>query len=609
MKKTLKIAATAFALTVFAAAGTMIPPKITKGEEPATEITAPEHRIVTEEELNSGTTKDNAYKSLFDYWGNADEVKFTENGAEISGKNRNNIINMVNAPLTADGENEIELVINFPLFDKTTNARVDGSVSKLLFKFMSGDKDTGIYAHFWGDKYKAETGYVMSEFYAGSASVKSVKLPKRLFEVGGGVKIAFSKVNGWMAEAYDEETDTVTYKQLFGEEELAALKNLDVKYVTRINAMQKWADATETTTKITVKEVNGQSFCLKNGTLTISDCLNVSDFQIEKGLSFGAGQTIKAEFGENETTKQNPAAVEKTTDAELFALLKIGAEDVNKGYVGMGDIGFKGENTGIYITVTDESGNSKTTFYKGTWGKKEETPITFDLLSAGENTVKFTFVTNKGNVTVKTIKITAKETPKIIFENSPVTAVYQGETVTAVKAQLVSFNGENVIIENIEPKVTFNGEEVSTVNGSFTAENKGTYKVTYTAEYEGETYEREYEITVNEDYIVSIKVTVTPTKTTYTDGEEFDKTGMKVVAVFTSGKEEEIADYTVDKTTLSIEDKSVIIEYNGKKTPVLITVNEVKQGGCGAFSGTGAIIGIMATAVAATLIAKKKRDN
>lgn len=67
MKKTLKIAATALALTVFAAAGTMITPKITKGEEPATEITAPEHRIVTEEELNAGTTKDNAYKSLFDY--------------------------------------------------------------------------------------------------------------------------------------------------------------------------------------------------------------------------------------------------------------------------------------------------------------------------------------------------------------------------------------------------------------------------------------------------------------------------------------------------------------------------------------------------------------
>ena len=84
---------------------------------------------------------------------------------------------------------------------------------------------------------------------------------------------------------------------------------------------------------------------------------------------------------------------------------------------------------------------------------------------------------------------------------------------------------------------------------------------------------------------------------------------MKVVALFISGKEEEITDYTVDKTTLSVEDKSVVIEYNGKKTPVLITVNEVKQGGCGAFSGTGAIIGIMATVVAATLIAKKKRDN
>ena len=101
--------------------------------------------------------------------------------------------------------------------------------------------------------------------------------------------------------------------------------------------------------------------------------------------------------------------MEKTTDAELFALFKIGVEDVNKGYVGMGDIGFKGENTGIYITVTDESDNSETTFYKETWGKKEETPITFDLLSAGENTVKFTFVTNKGNVTVKTIKITAEK--------------------------------------------------------------------------------------------------------------------------------------------------------------------------------------------------------
>lgn len=49
-----------------------------------------------------------------------------------------------------------------------------------------------------------------------------------------------------------------------------------------------------------------------------------------------------------------------------------------------------------------------------------------------------------------------------------------------------------------------------------------------------------------EKTLTGIEITKTPTRTTYTAGEKFDKTGMKVVAKYSDGSSKEIANYTVE---------------------------------------------------------------
>lgn len=62
-----------------------------------------------------------------------------------------------------------------------------------------------------------------------------------------------------------------------------------------------------------------------------------------------------------------------------------------------------------------------------------------------------------------------------------------------------------------------------------------------------------------------IEITTPPTKTEYVEGEDFDKTGMVVSAVYTNGTKEEITDYTIKNgTDLKVDQESVIVEYQEK---------------------------------------------
>ena len=75
-----------------------------------------------------------------------------------------------------------------------------------------------------------------------------------------------------------------------------------------------------------------------------------------------------------------------------------------------------------------------------------------------------------------------------------------------------------------------------------------------------------------------IEISTPPTKTIYTEGEDFDKTGMKVIARFSDGTTKEITDYSViDGTDLKKDQTSVTINYQGRTATQKITVN-AKQG-------------------------------
>ena len=89
------------------------------------------------------------------------------------------------------------------------------------------------------------------------------------------------------------------------------------------------------------------------------------------------------------------------------------------------------------------------------------------------------------------------------------------------------------------------------------------------------------EITVNkEDVVLSeIYIEVEPTKTEYQEGENFDKTGMKVIARYSDGSSKEITNYEVlDGENLIAGKKSVTISYKEgevtKTTTQPITVDQ-----------------------------------
>ena len=74
--------------------------------------------------------------------------------------------------------------------------------------------------------------------------------------------------------------------------------------------------------------------------------------------------------------------------------------------------------------------------------------------------------------------------------------------------------------------------------------------------------------------ITGIKITNAPTKTVYEAGENFDPTGMTVVAVYDDEHEEAITDFTVEGgDNLTVETTKVTVKYGDFTTTQAITVN------------------------------------
>ena len=82
-------------------------------------------------------------------------------------------------------------------------------------------------------------------------------------------------------------------------------------------------------------------------------------------------------------------------------------------------------------------------------------------------------------------------------------------------------------------------------------------------------------ITVKKNSLSKIEVKTPPTKTTYFEGEDFDKTGMVILATYEKGNTQEITDYAIENgTNLKLEQKAVTISYEEKTTTQAITVKE-----------------------------------
>ena len=88
---------------------------------------------------------------------------------------------------------------------------------------------------------------------------------------------------------------------------------------------------------------------------------------------------------------------------------------------------------------------------------------------------------------------------------------------------------------------------------------------------------------VTEKTLTKIEIAEKPTKTTYTEGDTFDKTGMKIIATYSDGTTKVVTSYTISPSgKLSTSDKKITITYteNGvtKSATQTITVKAKTSG-------------------------------
>ncbi|MCD8214808.1 MAG: bacterial Ig-like domain-containing protein [Clostridiales bacterium] len=86
-------------------------------------------------------------------------------------------------------------------------------------------------------------------------------------------------------------------------------------------------------------------------------------------------------------------------------------------------------------------------------------------------------------------------------------------------------------------------------------------------------------VSVSEKTLTGISIEQQPDTISYIAGQSFDNTGMIVLANYSDGTSEEISDYSVSPSTLSVSDTAVMITYNGyyATVPVSVASKEVES--------------------------------
>ena len=180
----------------------------------------------------------------------------------------------------------------------------------------------------------------------------------------------------------------------------------------------------------------------------------------------------------------------------------------------------------------------------------------------------------QGNLCIKAYTNKLEEVPvelsEIYIENAPTKTAYkEGENFdkTGMKVVAKYSDGSSKEITNYD---ILNGENLQ----------EGTTSITISYTENGINKTTTQEITVNKEQVTLTEIYVEngPSKTQYEEGENFDKTGMKVIAKYSDNSSKEITDYQIiGGDNLKAGTTSITIKYeeNGisKETTVNITVN------------------------------------
>ena len=208
-------------------------------------------------------------------------------------------------------------------------------------------------------------------------------------------------------------------------------------------------------------------------------------------------------------------------------------------------------------------------------------------LKVGQNSVTIRYTEGEKTVeTTHTIAVKAKEPEvektlsKIEITTAPTKTTYtEGEKFDKAGMKVTATYSDGTTKEVTDYTYTPAGE-LKTTDTAITVSYK-----------EGEkTVEAKYTITVKakppvaQKTLESIKVTTAPTRTTYTEGEKFDKAGMKVIATYSDGTTKEIKNYAYTPAgELTKKDTTITVSYTENEVTKIATqeITVVAKGNSG----------------------------
>ena len=199
--------------------------------------------------------------------------------------------------------------------------------------------------------------------------------------------------------------------------------------------------------------------------------------------------------------------------------------------------------------------------------------------------------------------------PKVFNQlgTQAITATYAGHTIKLVEVEVVPkeltsikvtklptntqyIEGQDFDSSGMEVEATYNNEKTANITGYKIAYGsnltKGQTEVEISYEEDGITQKTTQTITVHAKKPTEIKVSKKPTKTKYAAGENFDATGMEVIAYYDNGTSEKITDYAISNGT-NLQQGNIDIEISYTKegttqkttTPIRVLRTETDSNG------------------------------
>lgn len=342
-------------------------------------------------------------------------------------------------------------------------------------------------------------------------------------------------------------TDTVNYDYIYQYDEFFPAMQLTLNNPSMMlsNIFNKKSSGTEYLTQISLyapETYTCKVYVNTNGTSRAKNDLQLVTLKAGESETFNAGYHT-LEFSKPIEIKANSFAVVVEIQGSKNSL-KLPLESKVSGVSAWDSVTV--ENGKCFVAIGND-------LEKCEWIDLSKMTEQNSSLVNGDSTIKAFTTTELIDESLKSVEIATPPTKTSYFEGENF-----DKTGMVVKA---NYNSKT------NPSTILDGSSYNIKNGTNLKEGQTSVTITYKDKSVNQ------KITVEKNSVVGLKIKTPPTKTSYFEGQKFDKTGMVVEANYKDGTTKEISDYTIiDGNTLKANQKQVTISYGEKTITQDITV-------------------------------------